>query len=73
MKELKPCPFCGADAYYDALIEPHTHHFATLMPDVEGYTQFIACTKCPCGIYGKECSTAEEAIESAVSRWNTRS
>lgn len=60
--ELKPCPFCGAEAVINT-IEPHSHIFAP-MPDYEGGT-FIECTGCTCVISG---GTRQEAVEA----WNRR-
>ena len=61
--KLKRCPFCGGEAMMNT-VEPHTHSFATWMPDYSGGT-FIECSECSCGISG---DTEEEAI----SQWNTR-
>lgn len=61
--ELKPCPFCGAEAIINT-IEPHTHKLAAFMPDYEGGT-FIECNGCTCAVSGK---TDREAVEA----WNRR-
>lgn len=61
--ELKPCPFCGSDAFME-YIEPHTHIIATFMPDYEGGA-FIECTVCTAAISGR---TREEA----AAGWNRR-
>ena len=63
MSELKPCPFCGGEAIINE-IEPHTHVFATFMPDYGGST-FIECTGCTYAISGQ---TKDEAIAA----WNRR-
>lgn len=60
--ELKPCPFCGAEAVINT-IEPHSH-MLVLLPDYGGET-FIECTGCTCGIAGE---TEHEAVEA----WNRR-
>lgn len=62
-KELKPCPFCGGEAVINT-IEPHTHEFATFMPDYPGST-FVECTGCTCALSG-------DTEEKAIKAWNRR-
>lgn len=69
--ELKPCPFCGANAYLErshrAFIKAQTTRVA-----------FVRCTKCNARsgrfqleAYGKT-SRSHEAEEAAVEAWNKR-
>lgn len=62
MNKLKPCPFCGGEAFLHT-IEPHEHIFVDLPPYEGG--AFVECTKCSCGISG-------DTKEEAVLTWNTR-
>lgn len=59
---LKPCPFCGCEAYINE-IPPHKH-FIVNLPDFLGYT-FIECTGCSCAI-------GVETTEKAIEVWNRR-
>lgn len=64
--DLKPCPFCGC---YDPIveeIEPHTHVFATFMPDYPG-SAVIECTSDDCGA-----AIMARTLEEAAERWNRR-
>ena len=69
--DLLPCPFCGGKPYLErsarAFVKGQTEHVA-----------FVRCTNCCArsgnvrlAKYGKT-SHSEEAVEEAVSRWNTR-
>ena len=62
-KNLMPCPLCGGKAQFIE-IEPHTHTYATFMPDCTGEA-FIECTKCSCSI-------AANSVQEAVDMWNRR-
>ena len=61
--ELLSCPFCDSEAMIH-VIKPHSHAFATWMPDYKGRA-FVECTRCDCGLAG-------DTIERAVNKWNTR-
>lgn len=63
MEELKPCPFCGGEAYI-VEVKPHSHIIATFMADYEGGA-FVECSDCTCAIAA---DTKAEAIEA----WNRR-
>lgn len=62
MAELKPCPFCGGEAFI-RVIPPHKH-FLVNMPDYKGGA-FVECVNCSCGI-------AEDTKEEAIKAWNRR-
>ena len=61
MAELKPCPFCGGKA----VLEPYKAR--------KGYEATIQCNG-GCIVYMTTITydTAEEAIETVIKRWNTR-
>lgn len=63
MEELKPCPFCGSEAYI-VEVKPHSHIIATFMPDYEGGA-FVECTGCTCAL-------SAESKEEAIVAWNRR-
>ena len=63
MKELKPCPFCGGEAFSYS-IAPHTHELAKFMPDHPG-SGFVECRGCSASMSGD--SEAE-----AIAAWNRR-
>ena len=60
--KLKPCPFCGGEAFLN-VIPPHKHHFVNL-PDYEGGAT-VECTGCAVGMMMR---TVEEVVEA----WNRR-
>lgn len=62
-EELKPCPFCGGNAF-GATIAAHSHIIATFMPDYAGGA-FIECAQCGASIIG-------EKAESVIEAWNKR-
>lgn len=62
MDKLKPCPFCGGEAFI-FVIPPHKHRIVPL-PDYAGEA-FVECTKCTCAM---SADTKEEAIKA----WNRR-
>lgn len=61
MDELKPCPFCGGKA----VLEPYKAR--------KGYEATIQCNG-GCLLYMTTITydTEEEAVETVVKRWNTR-
>ena len=61
--KLKPCPFCGGEAYIIE-VEPHTHKIAIWVPDSVGEC-FIECTNCTRAM---SANTKDEAIAA----WNRR-
>lgn len=63
MAELKPCPFCGGEAFIE-VIPPHKHYIATFMADYDGGA-FAECTKCSCAI-------SADNEQDAINKWNTR-
>lgn len=63
MNKLKPCPFCGGEAFVN-VIEPHKHMIATWLPEYGGGA-FVECAGCGCGL---SAPTETEAIE----KWNLR-
>jgi Lar family restriction alleviation protein len=59
---LLPCPFCGGEPVaYE--IPPHTHKFATFMPDHPG--SFVI--ECSCGI-----GLIHENKDTVIAAWNRR-
>ena len=63
MAELKPCPFCGGEAFLE-VIPPHKHYIATFVADYDGGA-FAECTKCSCAI-------SADNEQDAINKWNTR-
>jgi hypothetical protein len=63
-KTLLPCPFCGSGATIN-YIPPHTHGFATFMPDCHG-EYFVECSGCTVAIAGGP------KLSEAVAAWNQR-
>lgn len=59
MDELKPCPFCGADANF---IEDE---------DSDGRFISVQCTGCGCG-GGRHYPVMDDAQPNAASEWNRR-
>ena len=60
---MRPCPLCGGEAI-GIEHEPHTHVFATFMPDHSGsYT--IECVRCNLGLIANTQELAQAA-------WNRR-
>lgn len=64
--KLLCCPFCGAgeDRIIVQEIEPHTHHFATFMPDHSG-SATIECGSCIVGMIA-------DTKEQVTAAWNRR-
>lgn len=60
--KLKPCPFCGGEAFLD-VIPPHKHHIVNL-PDYPGGAT-VECLRCEAAIMRR---TADEVAEA----WNRR-
>lgn len=63
--ELKPCPFCGGEAYLEEF-EPHKHFFVEL-PEYPGGAM-ITCKKCE----GRLSFSGKDAKEKVIKAWNTR-
>lgn len=59
--ELLPCPFCGGEPVLSH-IEPHTHHYATFLPDCKGSVTI------ECNCVGVIAETEEESKRI----WNRR-
>jgi len=57
--ELKPCPFCGSDAYFDK-------ETAAILGNRTGHKFAIACSWCEISGPG------EQEFNKAVMRWNQR-
>jgi Lar family restriction alleviation protein len=62
-EKLLPCPFCGGEPA-DYEIAPHTHKFATFMPDHPG-SHVIECAGCGVGII-------QATKDAALAAWNRR-
>lgn len=62
MAELKPCPFCGGEAFAYAIV-PHKHLFVDF-PDYAG-GGFVECVCCAAAVSG---DTKKQAIDA----WNRR-
>lgn len=60
MTELKPCPFCGGEAF----LEPYRVR--------KGYEASIQCNQCLCSMSTITYDEEETAIESVVKAWNRR-
>lgn len=60
MSDLKPCPFCGADAKVIYLSPEYCKN------EPERY--FVSCMNRDCGIHGRRAYTEHGAIE----KWNKR-
>ena len=67
---LKSCPFCGSEARIN-VIEPHTHHLSTFMPDIILHEATVECTYCSCMIIVSG-ESKELAIINAINHWNKR-
>ena len=60
MAELKPCPFCGGEAF----LEPYRVR--------KGYEASIQCNQCLCSMSTITYDEEETAIEDIVKAWNRR-
>lgn len=60
--KLKPCPFCGGEAYTE-IVAAHNHIFVD-MPDCDGEA-FVFCNDCSAAVSGRNEQEAAEA-------WNRR-
>lgn len=66
MTKLKPCPFCGGEAYYDAdnVVEYNGH---------EHQHGYIGCKNCDFEIWSDTpCSCCHDITEDVVNKWNAR-
>ncbi len=64
-EKLLPCPFCGGKADME-ISEPHTHTFATFMPDSPGYV-LVSCNGCAAAVI-----TDGNDIDAGREAWNRR-
>ena len=56
-EKLKPCPFCGGEAYIQSAFYDYMHYWCI-------------CEVCKAGAYAK--SPDDDTAEGAIKAWNTR-
>ena len=67
--KLKPCPFCGSEINVELEAYPEWHYNSKI---TYGCYLVHECDNASLHLYVKGCETAEKAVETLVSRWNSR-